>query len=766
MDRLPRPRLAPAVLTGALLLFGGWHWARLEQPHMGGRGLIVLALLAALPTVAALLGYGRGAILGTIVVATIAAIGEITHTWPWQTQHGIYPARVTELIVNGLRDWFSTHTPIDAGRFPGANHDLRLAFFVAAGAMTWLIVRRGAALPAIGIAFGMFALPSTVLPLHADGFRAAIFLMLALLTLVATAERSGRPLAGDAQVVGLSVAVVFAGLVVGTAPGVTKNAFLSWQSWNPLAQDGPLVNVNFMWDQTYRTLHWPKKRTQVLRIDSKKEMYWKAATLDTFLIDHWDYAPRGRIVGTSSGGSLSEPPGALPPKARFAPHLDTVNVKVLGLADNHLVGAGQPVKWSIPDGTQSLLAADGTVLTSVDVPRNTEYSLSVYDPSPNVRQLTSVGTDFPRGVREDTVVGNVTIPAWPRHLQKGIQPLTPPFMAASDEAWKASGADTAHDEYEATVALEHYFRSPPFTYSLNPRLTGKAPPLADFMLYTHRGYCQQFSGAMALVLRLHGIPARVAVGFLPGKLQGSETYLVNNRDAHSWVEVYFPQYGWMPFEPTPGAHLPSDTSTSSPHFAAIRTGGGNVPPGLQHYLGRIFGVPTNSAALAKAHQEAEALGSRGAAAPIVIPSSGGGHGKFFTWLFTSVIVVLAAVLVLKALAVRWRYLRRGPRAKAAAAYHDLATFVADQGMELRADDTFDELAGRVESTFGVDTAAFARSATRARYAPLRIAEPEARLLRRQLRAIKHDVRRRLTARERAGGALRLRAVLSQATLGS
>jgi hypothetical protein len=121
--------------------------------------------------------------------------------------------------------------------------------------------------------------------------------------------------------------------------------------------------------------------------------------------------------------------------------------------------------------------------------------------------------------------------------------------------------------------------------------------------------------------------------------------------------------------------------------------------------------------------------------------------------------------VLKALAVRWRYLRRGPRARAAAAYHDLATFVADQGMHLRPDDTFEELAERVGSTFGVDAAAFARSATRARYAPLRIAEPEARLLRRQLRAIKHDVRRRLTPRERAGGALRLRAVLSQATLG-
>jgi hypothetical protein len=317
-------------------------------------------------------------------------------------------------------------------------------------------------------------------------------------------------------------------------------------------------------------------------------------------------------------------------------------------------------------------------------------------------------------------------------------------------------------------AIEHYFRAKPFKYTLTPKLNGPIPALAQFMLKTHRGYCQMFSGAMALVLRMHGIPARVAVGFMSGKLQGSDTYVVNDRDAHAWVEVYFPGYGWMPFEPTPGSHLPSDTSSSSPKFATTTTGGGiskqfqgfaalvsgGVAPGIKHVQGEAFGR----------------FGSQGKGIGVgnqtIFAARSSSHGRFITWLLSITIALLAALLVLKAVSVRWRYLRRGPRAQAAAAYRDLATFVGDQGVVLRPDETFEELAGRLQETFGVDAAAFARSANMARYAPLPAAEPEGRRLRRQLRAIKHDVRQRLTPRERATGALRLRAALSQATLGS
>jgi hypothetical protein len=66
------------------------------------------------------------------------------------------------------------------------------------------------------------------------------------------------------------------------------------------------------------------------------------------------------------------------------------------------------------------------------------------------------------------------------------------------------------------------------------------------------GYCQQFSGAMALMLRMDGIPARVAAGFLPGSYNSATgKYEVRAVDAHSWVEVFFGGIGWVPFDPTP-----------------------------------------------------------------------------------------------------------------------------------------------------------------------------------------------------------------------
>jgi hypothetical protein len=79
-------------------------------------------------------------------------------------------------------------------------------------------------------------------------------------------------------------------------------------------------------------------------------------------------------------------------------------------------------------------------------------------------------------------------------------------------------------------------------------------PLEGFLFMDRAGYCQQFSGAMALLLRMGGVPARVAAGFTSGTYNAStRRWVATDLDAHAWVEVWFPRYGWVGFDPTPAA---------------------------------------------------------------------------------------------------------------------------------------------------------------------------------------------------------------------
>ena len=92
-----------------------------------------------------------------------------------------------------------------------------------------------------------------------------------------------------------------------------------------------------------------------------------------------------------------------------------------------------------------------------------------------------------------------------------------------------------------------------FRYDQNPPVSPY--PLETFLLHSKLGYCQQFAGAMALLLRMGGVPARVSVGFTPGSYDGAtHSYIVTDQDAHAWVEVWFPRYGWVRFDPTPRGH--------------------------------------------------------------------------------------------------------------------------------------------------------------------------------------------------------------------
>jgi transglutaminase-like putative cysteine protease len=91
-----------------------------------------------------------------------------------------------------------------------------------------------------------------------------------------------------------------------------------------------------------------------------------------------------------------------------------------------------------------------------------------------------------------------------------------------------------------------------FRYTLDVPEAG-AQPIVDFLLETREGYCQQFAGAAALLLRMANVPTRVVTGFATGTEDDDGRYVVRDEDAHAWIEVYFPEFGWVPFNPTPAA---------------------------------------------------------------------------------------------------------------------------------------------------------------------------------------------------------------------
>ncbi|MFQ1001048.1 transglutaminaseTgpA domain-containing protein [Modestobacter sp. SSW1-42] len=161
------------------------------------------------------------------------------------------------------------------------------------------------------------------------------------------------------------------------------------------------------------------------------------------------------------------------------------------------------------------------------------YRLSAQQPEPSVEQLDAA-PDSPADA--DAMERYTALPD-----------LDPTVTALADEL-----TDPGQAPYERALAIQQYFadRDNGFVYSLSttPGTTGDR--LVDF-LRLKRGYCEQYAGAMAVLVRAAGVPARVVLGYTPGQEQEDGTRLVTTDDAHAWVEAWFSGLGWIPFDPTP-----------------------------------------------------------------------------------------------------------------------------------------------------------------------------------------------------------------------
>ena len=244
---------------------------------------------------------------------------------------------------------------------------------------------------------------------------------------------------------------------------------------------------------------------------------------------------------------------------------------------------------------------------------------------------------------------------------------------------QAANAQTPYDE---ATAIETYLRT-------NYKYTLKPPPapagtdrLAYFLFTSKQGFCQYFASAMGDMLRSLGIPTQLVNGFGPGIVDPKTgAYEVREEDAHTWVESYFPGYGWITFEPTPdNVYAPINRGTIGPHTCITDTR--CDPPPVQGPAPSPDSRPSPVAA-----------GAPGG------PKKGGGGGFNLrlpdAGTLTKIIGVLLAI-VLVALAAAARYLR--PRSVALAWSRSLA-LARLAGAERRAGETPHELARRLASRF-------------------------------------------------------------------
>ncbi len=179
-----------------------------------------------------------------------------------------------------------------------------------------------------------------------------------------------------------------------------------------------------------------------------------------------------------------------------------------------------------------------------------DFTHSVINPFHNVTKLRYEGVSYvPRVPPELLRASRAEYSEDVRQLYLQLPPLDPRISALARDITR-----NAKTPYDKAAAIERHLRTR-YGYTLDLSGTpGDNNPLGYFLFTRRAGHCEYFASAMTVMLRTLGVPARYVNGFLPGEYNDfGEDYIVRGSDAHSWVEVYFPEFGWITFDPTPPA---------------------------------------------------------------------------------------------------------------------------------------------------------------------------------------------------------------------
>ncbi|MCF3104269.1 DUF4129 domain-containing protein [Streptomyces roseoverticillatus] len=391
------------------------------------------------------------------------------------------------------------------------------------------------------------------------------------------------------------------------------------------------------------SLNQPENR-ELLRLRSSTEntrdLYLRIVTLDRFDGAAWQTTER----------PLTELPAVLPAPPGLATGVRTSRVDTTltasdGYAQNYLP-LPYPAEEVRTEGRWRY-EPEGRILAGErgQTTRGIRYQVSSLQVEPTAAQLAGA-------------------PAPPEEILRAytrVPSSLPPVVAQTARKVTAGSANA----YQQAVMLQDWFSvGGGFQYDTQVSSGTGAEAVARF-LTAKRGFCIHFSFSMAAMARTLGIPARVAVGFMPGTPMADGSVSVGSKDAHAWPELYFEGIGWTRFEPTP-------SRGTTPEYTVAEPSPGAEPGGGPAQLPDRAAVPPSAPKGADACPPAQKkLGEcRSPAAPV--EGSGPASGSPSAGTVAGVAVAALAVLGLPLLPMLWRRRVRarriggaGPRARPA-----------------------------------------------------------------------------------------------------
>jgi transglutaminase-like putative cysteine protease len=255
-------------------------------------------------------------------------------------------------------------------------------------------------------------------------------------------------------------------------------------------------------------------------VESNRPAYWRTGAYDTYTGQGWertgDSTPLdGEIPVDGAAGERVTYRVTLEQSARSLPTIWRPTALSID-RDGLRVGPGRSVSSQQP------------------LPAGTSYAGESAAPPDDPTLLRTAGTDYP-----DSVAGTyTTLPD--RDETERVAAFTDELTADADSP------------YETAVLIESWLEANK-SYSLNASHDPEAGTItSQFVFEMDRGYCEYFATAMTTMLRSQDVPARYVVGYATGERTGPTEYTVRGMHAHAWVEVYFPEVGWVRFDPTPG----------------------------------------------------------------------------------------------------------------------------------------------------------------------------------------------------------------------